>query len=143
MVDGFGPLAFALVVQARRSLNDVKTQSTMPIAGRNRFGSIRFGSGLFEKRNRVGSLRFGQLFVPVRRSSAHVFRTRRGSVRSGSVCFRVRFRPVPEFDGSVRYGRFGLVSYSFLPLMRLPTADRSAGKRSTFKLTGETHHYVT
>ena len=33
-----------------------------------------------------------------------VFRTRRGSVRFGSVRFLVRFRPIPELNGSVRFG---------------------------------------
>ena len=61
---------------------------------------------------RFGSVRFGKLNFPVRRGSAFVFRARRGSVRLKSVCFRVRFRPVPEFNGSVRFGRFVSVSYS-------------------------------
>ena len=52
-------------------------------------------------RNRFGSVRFGKCFFPVRRGSACVFRTRRGSVRFGAVRFRVRFRPVPEWFGSV------------------------------------------
>ena len=30
--------------------------------------------------------------------------------------FRVRFRPIPELTGSVRFGRFGSVSYSFLKI---------------------------
>ena len=70
----------------------------------------------FSKIIRFGSVRFGQLHFPVRRGSACVFRTRRGSVRFGSVRFRVRFRPVPELNGSVRFGSagFGSVSYSFL-----------------------------
>ena len=49
---------------------------------------------------------------------AYVFRTRSGSVRFGSVRFRVRFRPVPELNGSVRFGRFGSVSCSFMPYIR-------------------------
>ena len=52
------------------------------------------------------------------RGSACVFWTRCGSVRLDSVRFRVRFRPVPELMGSVRFGsvrpvRFGLL---FLPV---------------------------
>ena len=44
---------------------------------------------------------------------------RRGSVRFGLVRFRVRFRSLPKLHdsvrfGSIRFGRFGLVSYSFL-----------------------------
>ena len=36
------------------------------------------------------------------------FRTRRGSVRFDLVCFRVRFRPIPEFK-AVRFGSAGSV----------------------------------
>ena len=80
-------------------------------------GSVRFVSVLEFLDNssvRFGSVRFGKLVFPVRRGSACVFRTRRGSVWFDSVRFRVRFRPVPEFNGSVRFGRFGPVSHSFL-----------------------------
>ena len=57
-------------------------------------GSVRFVSvPAFSKINRFGSVRFGNVFVPVRRSSACIFRTHRGSVRFGSV------RPV-RFDFS-------------------------------------------
>ena len=52
----------------------------------------------------IASVRFGNMFFSVRRSSACVFRTRRGSVRFGSFFFRVRFRPVPELTSSVRFG---------------------------------------
>ena len=90
-----------------------------PNTGRNRFGSIRFGSGLFENSSvRFGSIRFGseKIIFPIWRGSACVFRTRRGSVRFGSVP-----RPVPAGSrsnqtvrfGSVPFGRFGSVSYSF------------------------------
>ena len=61
----------------------------------------------FSKINRFGSLRFGKSHFPVRLGSACVVRTRRGSVRMGSVRFRIRFRPVPEFNGSVRFGSVG------------------------------------
>ena len=79
-------------------------------AARNRFDSIRFGFGLFEN----SSLRFGSVrFVSVSQFDAvrpaffgHVV-ARSGSVRFGSVRFRVRFRPVPEFNGSARFGRAG------------------------------------
>ena len=47
---------------------------------------------------------FRKMSFPVRRCSPCVFRTRRGSVRFGSVRFRVRFRPVPELKGSLRLG---------------------------------------
>ena len=81
-------------------------------SGRNRFGSILFGSGLFENSSaRFGSVRFEQINFPVRRGSACVFRMHRGSVRFGSVRFCVRFRPVPEFSRSVRFG------FLFLPVI--------------------------
>ena len=66
----------------------------------------------FSKIHRFRSVRFGQLFVPVRRGSACVFRRRRGSVRFGSVRFRVRFRPVPELiSSSVRFVSAGSVRF--------------------------------
>ena len=73
---------------------------------RKLIGSVRFGS-----------VRFGNSIVPVRRGSACVVRTRRGSVRFASIRFRVRFRPFPELNGSVWFGsgrpvRFGFI---FLP----------------------------
>ena len=75
-------------------------------------GSVRFVSVPdFSKINRFASVRFGNVFFPVRRGSACVFRTRRGSVRSGSVRFHVRFRPVPELNGSVRFGSAGSVRF--------------------------------
>ena len=78
-------------------------------------GSVRFVSVPdFSKRNRFGSVRFGNVYFPVRRGLACVFRTRRGSVRFCSVRWRIRFRPVPELIGSVRPVRFGL---SFLPVI--------------------------
>ena len=66
-----------------------------------RFDSFRFRT--FEQH--IGLVRFGLVrknIFQVRCASACVFRTRRGSVRFGSVRFHVRFRPVPEFNGSVR-----------------------------------------
>ena len=90
------------------------TDTGMIFAGRHWFGSIRFGSVIFD----ISSVRFGKICFPVRRGSACVFRTRRGSVRFGSVRFRVRFRPVPKLNGSVRFGRFGSVAYSFLYLFK-------------------------
>ena len=74
--------------------------------GRNRFGSIRFGSGPFDKSSvRSGLVR--KIKFLVRRGSACVFRTRRGSVWFGSVRFCVRFRPVLELNGSFRFGWAG------------------------------------
>ena len=58
----------------------------------NRFGSVRFGNFKFP-----GSTPFGLHF-----SDASWL---------GSVRFRVRFRPIPELNGSVRFGRFGSVRF--------------------------------
>ena len=73
-------------------------------------GSVRFVSipDFSSKIHRFGSVRLGQVIFPVRHGSACAFRTRRGSVRFGSIR-RVRFRPVPKLSGSVRFGRFGTV----------------------------------
>ena len=70
----------------------------------------------FRFRNfRKSSFRFGSvrtnISFPLRRGSACVFRTRRGSVRFGSVRFHVRFRPIPELNGSVRFGSAGSVRF--------------------------------
>ena len=77
-------------------------------------GSVRFVFRFRTFRKLIGSVRFGNLICLVRRASASVFWTRRGSVRFGSVP-----RPVPAGSrvkrfGSVRFGRFDSVSYSFL-----------------------------
>ena len=86
--------------------------------GKSRKEPARFDSFRFRNfRKVIVAFRFGsvwQLFIPVRCSSACVFRTRNGSVRFGSVRFRVRFGPLPKSTSSVRFGRFGSVSYSFL-----------------------------
>ena len=88
----------------------------LPITGRNRFGSIRFGSGLFDN----SSVRFGlvrKITFPGSTRFGLLFWMRSGSVRFGSVRFRVRFRPIPEFNGSVRFGSAGsvrLVRFGFL-----------------------------
>ena len=74
-----------------------------------RFDSFRFRT--FSKIHRFGSFRFGNVFFPVRRGSACAFLTRRGSVRFGSVRLRVRFRPVPELHGSIRFGSAGSVRF--------------------------------
>ena len=70
-------------------------------------GSVGFGSAIHFS----SSMRVGLLFRTVR------IVARSGSVRFGSVRFRVRFRLVPKLInrfGSVRFGQFGSVSYSFL-----------------------------
>ena len=80
----------------------------------NRFGSIRFGSVIFE----ASSFRFGsvwQLFFPVRCGSACAFCMRHGSVRFGSVPRSVPrsfprsvprsvLRSVPAGSGINRFG---------------------------------------
>ena len=71
----------------------------------NRFGSIRFGSGLSV---RFGLVRFGKMYVPVRRDSACIFRTHRGSVWFGSVPRPVLAGSRRQLFGSVRFGRFSL-----------------------------------
>ena len=80
-------------------------------SGRNRFGSILFGSGLFEnssfrfcsvhKHVFPGSTRFGLPF-----SDASWL----GPVRT-TLRFHVRFRPVPKLNGSVRFGSAGSVRF--------------------------------
>ena len=83
-------------------------------------GSVRVVSVPdFSKSLRFGPVRFGKLFVPVRRGSACVFRTRRGSVRFGSIRFRLRF---PAGSGIKRFGsvRFGSVLCSFVIVPSTP-----------------------
>ena len=79
-----------------------------------RFDSFRFRT--FSKIDRFGSVRFGKVVSTVRRGSACALRTRRGSVLSGSVRFRVRFRPIPKLNGSVRFGSIRPVRFGFLSL---------------------------
>ena len=71
--------------------------------------SVRFDSFQFcTVRQLIGSAWFASVInFPVRHDTACVFRTHSGSVRFGSVRFRVRFRPVPELYDSVRFVRFG------------------------------------
>ena len=80
-----------------------------PQNGKDRKESLRFDSFRFRTFRKIYSLRFGNLFPPIRRGSACVFRTRRGSIRFSSTRFRVGFRPVPELSGSVRPVRFGFL----------------------------------
>ena len=74
-------------------------------------GNIQEGSGSvrFVSVPRFGSDKYLSLFDAVRP------RIRRGSVRFGSVCFRVRFRPVPELNGSVRSGFLFLPAHTAKP----------------------------
>ena len=74
--------------------------------GRNE--SVRFVSVPdFSRIHRNGSVRFG-IFI-TRFGLCFSDASRLGPVRFGSFP-----RPVPELNGSVRFGRFGSVSYSFL-----------------------------
>ena len=127
---------------ARRGLPLGKLDS-----GRNRFGSTRFGSGLFKKtsvqfssvRKMIcpGSTRFGLRF-----SDASWL----GLVWFGSVP-----RPVPagsrtERLGSVRFGRFGSASCSFLSavsgrvLVRRRPSARASSPRSEESCQGSPRH---
>ena len=100
--------------EARSGLVPYSTMFTSVLfAGRNWFGSIRFGSGL-STIHRFGSVRFGKMFFSIRRGSACFFRTHCGSVRFGTVRFRVRFWPVPKLYGSVGFGSVRPVRFGFL-----------------------------
>ena len=89
--------------------------------GRNQLGSTRFGSGLFIRKFigsvRFGSVRFGSVWTK------HFADSMRFGLRFSDASWHGWFgsfpRPVPaasriEWFGSARFGRFGLVSYSFL-----------------------------
>ena len=82
------------------------------VTGRDRFGSIRFRSGIF-----IASVRYGSVRTIICTDS-----TRFGlRFSDASWLVPVRFcsfpRPVPKLNGSARFGsvRLGSVSYSFLP----------------------------
>ena len=79
--------------------------------------------GLENSSVRLGSVR--KFNFPVRRGSTCAFRLRRGSVRFGSVRFRVRFRPVPVWRGSVRFGSVRPVRFGLLLLTDVLEAGRS------------------
>ena len=90
---------------------DKQTQAT----GRNRFGSIRFGSGLFEN----SSVRFGSVQKTIFPGSTRVGLRFSDASWLGPVRFGSVPHPVPAGSrikrfGSVWFGRFGSVSYSFL-----------------------------
>ena len=84
-----------------------RAPSARAVKGRKepfRFDSFRF------RTSESSSVRFGsvrKIEFPGSKRFGCAFRTRRGSVRFGSVRFRVPFRPVPKLNGSVRFGRFG------------------------------------
>ena len=80
-------------------------------AGRNRFGSVRFGSGFLSKVHRFGSVRFGSEDSFSRFDAVRPALFGRVVARSGSVRFRVRFRPFPELNGLVRFGSASSVRF--------------------------------
>ena len=80
-----------------------------------RFDSFRFRTF----RKLIGLVRFGSKMCLSRFDAVWPPFVGRLVARFGSVRFRVRFRPVPELNGSVRpirFGRFGSV-YSFLDML--------------------------
>ena len=82
---------------------------------REGIGSVRFVSvALFLKHVCFGSVRFRKHSFPARQDGACVFRTSRGSVRFGSVRFGSASGSGGFQNETVRFGRFGSVSYSFL-----------------------------
>ena len=101
-------------------------------------GRNRFGSGLFDKSSvRFGSVRLGNLISSVWRGSACVFRTGRGSVRFGSVRFRIRLRPVPEIHGSVRFCSVRPVRFGFL-FLPVSSSDALLSVRSDWVYRADT-----
>ena len=77
--------------------------------------TVRFDSFRFQTfRKFMGLVRFGSAFCLPRFDAVRLAFSRHAVARFGSVRFRVRFRPVPELNGSVRFGRFGSVSHFFL-----------------------------
>ena len=87
----------------------------MLMPGRNRFGSIRFGSVILEKSSvRFGSVRFGSetyvsLFDAVRPAFFGRVVARSSSVRFGSASGSGRFRNYTVRFSSVRLVRFGFL----------------------------------
>ena len=79
-------------------------------------GSVRFIS-VPDFLLRFGSEMYFSRFDAVRLAFFRHAVARSGSVRFGAASGSGRFRPVPELNGSVRFGRFGSVSHSFLSLV--------------------------
>ena len=85
----------------------------------NRKETVRFDSFRFQTfRQLIDSVRFGSELYFSRFDAVRLAFFGHVMARSSSVRFRVRFRPVPEFNGLVRFGsvrpvRFG---FSFLPV---------------------------
>ena len=96
---------------------------------------VRFGSVLdFSKVHRFGSVRFGseQSFSWFDFRLHFSDASRRGQVRL--VRFRVRFRPVPELHGSVRFGSVRLVRLGSACSVRFLIPSRNKCKISVEKL---------
>ena len=92
-------------------------------------GSVRFVSVPDFFRKIIGSVRFGSDNSFSRFDAVRPSFFGRVVARSGSVRFRVRFRPVPELNGSVRFGSAASVRF-LIPSRwiesRKPTAQRPA-----------------
>ena len=102
-------------------------------------GSVRFVSVTdFSTIDRFSSVRFGKFIFPVRRGSACVVRTRRGSIRFVSVRFRVRFRPVPEFNGLIRFGSAGSVRF-LIPSCHINETEEASPGEDVHKKGGVVH----
>ena len=115
--DGLPELLCAVVaVHQREHLRRVRLRGSLSEAMcQEGTGSVRFVSVLF-----------GKSHLLVRRDSACVLRTRRGSVRFGSVRFPTRFRRVPQLNGLVRFGSVQPVWFGclFLPENQQQTSAR-------------------
>ena len=106
------------------SCNSRNCNDSTSITEGNRFGSLRFGSGLFEN----SSVRFGSVRTVIFPASKR-FDLRfsdaswLGPVGFGSVPCPVPTGYIIKRFASVRFGRFGSVSYSFLSVLRADTDD--------------------
>ena len=73
------------------------------------YGSGKGGRGVQALQHLGGRAAFGLFHQDI---CVYIYaNTSACSVRFGSLRFRVRFRPVPELNGSVRFGRFGSVRF--------------------------------
>ena len=91
---------------------------------------VRFDSFRFQTFRRViGSVRFGKIVFSVRRGSAYVFQTRRGSVRFGSFPCPVPAGPRIQRLGSARPVRFGFLLLPDFRVAALPChPERRSGR---------------
>ena len=104
------------------------------LSGRNRFGSVRFDSRLFDN----SSVRFGSILKSVYPGSTRFGLrccgcavARSGSVRFGSIPPSVPIGSRIKRFGSIRFGRFGSVRFglSFLPELWVWVFRAEGGKR--------------